>query len=805
MGLMGDLRYAIRALRASRGFTIASVLTMAIGVGATSGIFSIVNAALLRPLPFPDSDRLIALGEYRRDAPKPFRTASLEALRDWQEQSRTIEAFTGWRDWGMSRYDGDKKGVYAAIVTPDFFRVFPARPVLGRLFRTEDDRPGSNRLIVLTESYWRTRWGADRAIVGKTMDLERGDRAIYTIIGVVPRQFEEMTSFEGIKIFALSSIDEDAATGRARRNRQVFARLGKGVSIGQARSEMNVIGARLERQYPDTNRGWATSVEPLVDREVGPMANTVRAFFIAVGLILLIACANVAALQLARVLVRRREFSIRKALGAGRMAVVRAVIVEGGVLSVVGGVAGLLGSRWLVQVVLKTGPAIPRAEGVHFDSSVFLFAFAMSAGAALMLALPGALLIARMDPVHALKEESGQAANSPAQRMRMVFVGGQIALALMLLTGAVAAAETLVAQLTIRPGFDPSGLAWVHVFPPMDKYKKPEQVTGLYRQLIEESRSVPGVVSASAASAVPTCGEGDGAIEFSVEGETVSTGMPMSANYFNAAPGYFKTLGVQTRRGRDFDDGDTKSAPAVAIVNEAFVHRYVPDESDPLKVRIRIKRTGAVVAIVGVVGDFLQQLKPRAVAEPEIYWPYSQSPRWATFLVTRSNAPQAALAAIARRVHAIDPDVHASDPQVVADRIARSGRGPRFLLLLLGLFAGVAALLGATGVYGLVSYTFAQRTREIGVRVALGASSGQILRLVAGSGLAAVAAGSAIGLLGTLALTRVISASLLQIEPVKAGAAFIAWALLVLLGCLASYLPARRALRTNPVNALRSP
>ena len=803
--LLRDVRYAARALRASAGFSIAAVLTIAVGVGATAAIFSIVNAVLLRPLPFPDSDRLVAVGAVRRDAPGRLRTASLEELRDWQRQSQTVAVFAGWRDWGMTRHDGaNMESAYGAIVTPELFQVLPATPVLGRLFRPEDDRPGHNRLILLAHDYWRQRFGSDAGVVGKTMVLEREDKATYTIIGVLPREFGQLPSFEDMKVFALSSIDPDAATGRDLRNRQVFGRLRAGVSIKEARAEMHVIAARLGRQYPDTNGQWDASLEPLIDHEVGPMADTLRAFFAAVGFVLLIACANVAALQLARAMARRREFSIRKALGGSQLAVVRALVVESALLSLIGGVCGLIGARWLVDLVLAAGPAIPRIDALQFDAVVFAFAFGVCIAAGLMLAVPASVLIARLDPAQTLKEESGHVANAPALRARMAFVGGQLALAVMLLAGAVVAGQTFVGQLTLRPGFDPAGVASLQMSVPLDKYPQGPQVAALYARLLEEIRAVPGVRAASAVSAVPLSGEGAEPIEFTTE-EHASGATPVTANSFNVAPGYFRTLNAPLRRGRDFTADDTAGAPGVAIVNETFVRRYLPAGSDPLGAHIRLAGSGDVLNIVGVAGDVLQEFKPRAVAEAEIYWPYTQRPRWAAFLVVRGDGSADVMTAARARMRAVDADLRAGPPQILSERIARSSRGPRFLLLLFGLFAGVAALLSGIGVYGLVSYTFAQRTREIGVRISLGAGPVQVFRLVAASGFTAVMTGSVVGLLSTLALTRLVGSALPQMEPLRPVAVLIAWVLLVVLGWVACYLPARRALRIDPVNALRLP
>lgn len=804
IALMRDLRHATRVFVASPGFSAAAVLTIAVGVGATAAIFAIVNTVLLRPLPFPGADRVVVVGGARVDAPQRMTSVSLEDLRDWQRQSRTIESFAAWRDWGMTRYDDpNEKGVYAAIVTPEIFRVLPVAPVLGRLFRPDDDKPIQNRVILLSYGYWRSRFGGDRGVIGRTMILEREDKAVYTIIGVLPARFNELPSFGAIKVFALSSTDPDAATGRAHRNRRVFARLRGGMSIREARTDLQAIAGRLAVAYPGTNARWTATVRSLVDDQVGPLADTLRTFFAAVACVLLIACANLASLQLARALSRQREFAVRAALGGGGVAIARGVVLESVLLSIAGGAVGLLASQWLVAIVLRTGPTLPRAETVRLDAAVIVFAFATCLVAGLTLAVPASWLIARVDPATALRNESRPTAPKSAVHARMAFVAAQVALAVVLCAGALVAGETLVRQMLVRPGFDPAGLASLQLSASLAKYKTRPQMADLLMRLVEMARTAPGVTSASAVSALPTSGEGREPVEFSVVGGDEASMGHLAANSFNVAPGYFRTMGIPLRRGRDFAPTDTAGAPGVAIVNESFVRRCLPASADPLDTDIRLSRGDDMLKIVGVVADVLQEIKPQFAAEPEIYWPYGQRPRWSTFLVVRSSAPRAAVAAMRVRAGAIDPDLHLGAPRIVSDTISQSARGPRFVLLLFGLFAGVAGLLGAIGVYGLVSYTSEQRIREIGIRISLGAGPRQIFMTVASGGFRAVAAGAIIGTLGAVALMHTSRSMLPQMEALRPGLAIAAAIALTLLGCLACYLPARRALRVDPLEALR--
>lgn len=799
IAFLRDLRHAARALRGSLGFTAAAVATMAVGVAGTAAMFSIVNAVLLAPLPFPGSERLVAVGGVRRDAPADLRGASLNELQDWREQSGALESFAAWRDWGMSRHDGaEGEPVYAAIVTPEIFQLLAVTPQLGRLFRPDEDRPGSNRVVVISDGYWRERFGGDRTIIGRTLVLERGPRAAYTIIGVLPPHVSELPSFEDVELFALSSIDPDAAIGRDIRNRRVLARVRRGAGIEEARADMTVIAARLARQYPDTNADWDIAVRPLIEQEVGPIGGALRALFLAVGFVLVIACANVAALQLARALVRRREFAVRQAIGGSRFDLVRALVAEGLLLSLAGGAAGVMLASWLVDAMLAAGPAIPRVRDVAVSVPVLGLALAACTAAGLAVALPASLLATRLDVVRGLKEESGSLPNVRAYRWRLGFVGAQIAMALALLTGAMLAAQTFMGILTLRPGFDPVNLAMVSVFTPLER--KGAEVAAGYARAIDEIRGIPGVRSASAVSGGPLFG-GPETMELRVDDGSGPTASG-PARYFNVAPGYFRTLGATLRRGRDFTAQDRAGAPAVAIVNEAFARKYVT-APDPIGARVVSARGGGAVTIVGVAGDLLQEFRAAVPPQPEVYFPYAQSPRWATYLVVRADNLEAALPAIRERVRTADPSLRVGSPLLMAERIARSSRAPRFTLLLLGTFSGVAVLLSAIGVYGLVSYSVAQRTREVGVRVSLGAQSGHIIRLFVKSGLVAVAAGSLVGLAGTVAISRLMAAALPQMDELRPGAALFSWTLLVGVAALACYLPARRALRIDPMQALR--
>jgi putative ABC transport system permease protein len=800
IAFLRDLRYGVRALRANPGFALAAAATVAVAVGTTAAMFSIVRPVLLQPLPFVSPSRLVAIETFRLDTPDRTRGASLQELRDWQEQSGTIAAFAGWRDWGMSRHDGAPgESVSGVIVTPEIFTVLPVRPHLGRLFNGEDDAPGRNEIVLLAHDYWLSRFGGDSQVVGRTMELERGPRATYTVVGVLPPVFSEVPSFANAQVFALSSIDPDAARNRNLRNRRIFARLTDGVSIEQARQDMHRIGRQLATQYPDSNGGWDVSVRSLIEEEVGSIGGALRALFAAVGFVLLIACANVAALQLARALSRRHEFAIRLAIGGDRVDLARALVAEGLLIAIAGGAAGSALAAWLVDAILAAGPAIPRASGVRIDHSVLTFTAVICLVSGVLIALPASILTTRGDVSRGLREDDARMPNVQAQRWRMTFVGVQLALALILITGAVLSARTFAAVMAIRPGFEPDNLAMVSVIAPVEK--KGREVAAVYARTIDAIRTLPHVQAVAAASAGPLFG-GVETIDIRVEGYSTSDAKA-SARYFNIETGFFKAMGIVFHAGRDFTADDRADSSPVAIVNDAFARRVLK-EQDPIGARVMLGRDGDMVNIVGVVSDVVEDPRTRTAAGPAIFFPYAQQTRWATYIVVRGDNLAATLPLVAERIRATDSSLRVGSPMVMTDLMTRAARAPRFTMLLLGAFALIALLLSAIGVYGLVSYSTAQRTREIGLRLSLGAGPSDILALLARGGILAILAGSAAGIAGTVALNRLIASALPLMEPLGTASLLVSWAVLVTVAVLACYLPARRALRVDPATALRS-
>ncbi len=798
--LLFELRCAARALVRSPGFTAAALLTFALGIGANTAVFSFVQAILLRPLPFAQPERLVVLYETHRDKDRGMRTAAPRNLEDWRRMSRTIEEFGAWRDWRFTlKTDEGSEGVPAGIASPELFRALRVEVAVGRTFYPDEDRPGRNRVVLLSHAYWQRRFGGDAKIVGSTLRL---DDALFSVVGVLPESFDS-PSLGWIGVWAPQSVDPDLAVeGRWLRNRQVWARLRDGVTLEQARTEMATIAVQLEKEHAD-NRGWTVEVQPLHDAEVGSARPALLVFLGAVGFVLLIACVNVANLLLARGVTRQKETAIRLALGAGRMPLVRLFLAESVLLAVVGGAAGVLLAMWALDVFVALSPqGLPRLEQVHLDSGVLIFAMLLSLFTGVLCGLVPLVQSFRVNLSDALKEGGRSGPGRAGLRLRTVLVVSEIALAFVLLVGAGLLTRTFVNLQRMRLGFDPENVLTLQLFPGTTKYPEARHIRAFYQRVTEELKAIPGVKSVGATSAGPLFG-GRETIEFAVVGqpEPPSGQFPV-ARYHNISPGYFQTLGVPLLRGRDFNERDTDAAPKVVIINKMMAERFWPGGS-PLGQRIRLAESGDTYEIVGVVGD-VQRLRMDARVEPEIYWTYLQNVRWASYFLLRTDSDPAKLISIVRsRLAALDPDQIVSSISIVDTLIARSLRAPRFNMLLVVCFAGVAVLLAAVGIYGVLAYAVTQRTHEIGVRMALGARRRDIFGLVLRQGMRLAALGVVLGAIGGLLVTQGLRALLFGVGAGDATTFAGVALLLAAVTLLACYVPARRAMRVEPVIALR--
>ncbi len=794
MSWINDLRYVLRALRKSPTFTIAAVATLALSIGATTAIFSAVNGILLRPLPFPSANRLVVICE-RHPSVAGFCIGSPPNAADWAAQSRTLAAVGVARGWPfLAKGEHGSETIDGGIATADFFRALGIQPALGRLIAPDD--AGVGHVVVLSHALWQGRFGGDSSLVGRSITL---DNQPYTVVGMLPAGVT-MPELEWVQLWAPLPFDQRLEENRKWRGFGMYGRLAPGATLEQARDELNRIELGLAETHPETNRGWSVDVQDLRTRVVGSVERALLVLLGAVAFVLLIGCANVANLLLARVTHRHRELAVRAALGAGRWASARLILLESLVLAAIGGAVGFFLSFWGLDAFLRFAPAgIPRLDQVGVDGWVFGFAVALSCLTSLLFGAAGLFQAARLSLSDSLRQREG----TPARRrvgLRGALVVAEMALALVLLTGAGLLLKSFTRLASWHPGFEVEHLTTTWLLASQTKYRTGPQVAELFRRAVEEVVSLPGVVSAGAASAGPMFG-GTETGAFRIVGRAVQEGEPPTARWFDVDPNYFATLGVPLLKGRGINASDVAGAPGVALINATMARRYWPGQ-DPLGQQVVMyDRT---MTVVGVVGD-VPPLSPDQPAVPEIYWPNRQVPRWATYVILRTASDPAGLAQAARRrLQELDPDLSVPEFQTLEAQFARKLVYPRFVTLLMAAFAGIALALAAVGVYGVIAYGVARRSREIGIQVALGAARGQILRQVVAQGMTLALAGVVIGVLGSLALTPVLRSLLAGVEPGDPLTLLGVAVVLALVALVASYLPARRASGVSPLEALRA-
>jgi putative ABC transport system permease protein len=799
--LSRDIRIGVRSLLKRPAFVVVAVLTLALGLGANTAIFSFVNALLLRPLPFSAPDRLVVLSEINPEKRRNLPTASPRNIEDWQRQSQTIEQFGAWRDWHFRvSTTAGPLAASSAISSPELFQVLDIKPLRGRLLLSEENQAGRDHVVVITNGCWQTHFGGAENVVGQTVLL---DKEPFTIVGILPPNFEAL-NLGAFEIWAPLSVDPDQALGRHAKNRRVYARTKEHVSLDAVQSEMTAIASRLAQEYPSENGGWTIKVNSLQRDEVGDFRTSILLFLGAVGIVLLIACINVSNLFLARALARRKEFAIRVALGAGRFQLLRQLLIESVLLSLVGGVAGLLLAIWLKDLFIAISPTVlPHAQDVKIDGTVLGFTFLLALVTGILFGLIPGLQSSAVNLVSELKDAPGVFQARSALRLRSVLVVSQVALAVALLIGAGLLGQTLLRLLKHDPGFTTEKLVAASVFPPMDKYKTRQQVVSLYEQIAEEIKSMPGVESVGYVSAGPQFG-GFETTDLLPEGEAPSrAGDYPQAVYFNTSRNYFSTMDIPLLRGRDFSASDNAAAPPVAIINQTMAQRFWPNQNALGKRMARV-RDKSSVEIIGIVGD-IERYGLGETVQPEIYFPYSQDARWATFFVVRtSTAASTFREALKSRLANIDSEVRLSRTSSMNDLITSSLKQPRFNLVLVGIFATTALLLAAVGIYGVMSYLVEQQTREIGIRSALGAKRSDIFRLVIGRGVWMALIGIVLGIGASIGLTRFLAGLLYGVTALDPMTFIGISVLLLIVAVLACYIPAARAMKVDPLVALRS-
>jgi putative ABC transport system permease protein len=795
--LLQDLRYGLRMLAKNPGFTAVAVMTLALGIGANTAIFSVVNAVLLRPLGYRDPDTLVRLWENDTHGNLgPYFSVSVPNFVDWRQQNQVFENMGAFASVPFALTGGGgPEQIQGAFVTTSVLQLLGVGPTLGRAFLPQEDQPGKDREVILSYGLWQRRFGDDRTAIGKSLTL---DGNIYAVVGVMPRDFDFPPNSE-TRVWVPMAFSPGMLQQRAAHIVNVVARLKQGVTLRQARSGMETIALRLEQEYPDSNKGWRATILPLHDAVVRDVRPALLVLLSAVGLVLLTACANIANLFLARVAARQREIAIRTALGAGGIRLIRQLLTESMLIATAGGALGLLFALWGVEGLLALKPQeMPVIGTVNFDWRVWTFASTATFACAVFFGLAPIGQGLGKDLSKILKEGGRSlTVGIGSQNLRHGLVVAEFALALVLLVGAGLLIQSLLRLQHVNPGFNPHNLLTAEISLPESKYREPYQQAGFFDELLQRLENSPGVRSAGAFNA-------DNVVDFTIEGRTPSKrGEQITGKVRWATQEYFQTMRIPLLRGRVFTERDNDRAPKVIIINQTTARRYFGND-DPIGKRMVIG-WGAPVwrEIIGVVGD----VKYGGLGEEagdEFYIPVAQTPlSWMTVVVRTSGEPLAFAPSLRKCVWSLDKDLPLSNMKTMGQRLGESVAQPRFRTTLLGIFAGFALLLAGIGIYGVASYWVAQRYHDFGIRMALGAQSRDVLRLVLGQALKLLAAGATLGLVASLALTRMLSGLLYEVHPTDT-LTFLGVA--ILLGCvamLASYIPARRATKVDPIVALR--
>jgi putative ABC transport system permease protein len=799
--LWQDLRYSSRMLLKRPGFALVAVITLALGIGANTAIFSVVNAVLLRPLPYADANRLVWLSEQHEEIPS--RWISYPNFLDWQSRSQSFEAMATIRGWQMILTgSGDAQAVSARMVTADYFRVMRVQPALGRGFTPEEDRFGALRVTVLSQPFWQTQFGGDPGMVGKTITL---DNQPFTVIGVMPPAFQHQGP---PALWVLTEQVAEPGSGWFMRDNRmagfVVARLNPGVTMAQARTEMKSVEEQLIREYPMTNGGNTIRLVSLQESMVGDARRSLLLLFAAVGLVLLIACANVANLLLAHAATRQKEFAIRAALGARRWRVLRQLLTESVLLAVAGGGLGLLLAAWGVDLLVQFAPTdLPRMAGIGIDWRVLGFTLALSLLTGITFGLAPAWQSMKTDLHQTLKEGGRTASDARGGRLRNAFVIAEVALAVVLLIGAGLLIKSLARLFAADPGFDARNVVTVQLLP-REAYPGREQLMQFHAQLLERIHALPGVESACVVNELPgfePAWQNDINPEINGEYQKINPGELINVDWGIVTNDYFRTMHIPIKQGRDFTPQEVAGGSPVMLVDEHLARQFWPP-GEAIGKHIKYD-SRTPIEIIGVVGD-VRNYGSEAMGRIKIYTPFGRSPLPRSTLAVRSAGvdPLSLVAAIKNDVQAIHANVPLADIATLESQLARQVAPRRFNTWLLGLFAAVALLLAAVGIYSVMSYTVTQRTRELGIRIALGAQTPDVYRLMIGQSLRLVLTGLALGVFASLALTRWLQSLLFGVSATDPLTFTLMAALLVVVALVAGYLPARRATRVDPMIAL---
>jgi putative ABC transport system permease protein len=797
------------------GFTAVAIIALALGIGANSAIFSVVNAVLLRPLPYERPERLVMLWENNPALQLGFDLLPVSAANftEWRGRGQSFEEVSAFDSVSFNLTGADTPDqIGGARVSANFFKLLGVQPERGRAFLPEEDQPGNNRVIVISHSLWENRFGSDPNIIGRTMTLNDTG---YTVVGIMPKDFgfpkaTDLPSYfqlpPQIELWAPLALTREIINSRGNHNYAVMARLKPGVTLEQAQSEMTAIASGLEQQSP-FNAGWGVTIVPLHEQAVGSLRLVLLVLAGAVGFVLLIACANIANLLLARAASRQKEIAIRTALGASRSRIVRQLLTESVLLALAGGTLGILLTLWGIDLLLALSPAnLPRIKEVNIDAWVLGFTLAVSLATGIAFGLAPALQVSKANLNEFLKDGArGSTSGIRAHRVRNLLVMSEVALTLVLLICAGLLARSFIRLMSVDAGFNPRNVITMRVNLPQNKYPERRDQTAFFKQVISRVETLPGVQTVGAVSHLPLSGAEESG-NFSIEGRPpVDPKESPIVNLRAISPGYFQAMEIPLLKGRDFTEQDNDQSPYVAIISESLARRFFPDE-DPIGQRVKRGSASSTLpwaTIVGIVAD-IKHSALDAEPKPHLYFSYLQNPfPYLTLVVRSATSPEGLAAALRSEVWAVDKDQPVTAITTMERYLSEAMATRRFNMILLGVFAIVALVLAAVGIYGVISYSVTQRTHEIGVRMALGASSGDVMRLIVGQAMTLAAAGVAAGLVAAFALTRVMESLLFGVSSHDV-ITFIAIPLVLGAVALAACLvPARRATKVDPMVALR--
>jgi putative ABC transport system permease protein len=805
--LLQDLRYGMRMLLKEPGFTVVAVITLALGIGASTAIFSVVNAVLLSSLPYREADRLVIVWETRRDRNRLENVINLGNFFDWKEQNSVFEDMGAFFDTSfVLTGDREPEEVPSQIATPNLFSLLGVNAILGRTFNPDDGKPGQPRPVLLSYGLWQRRFGGDSKVIGRKLIINGQDA---TIVGVMPANFTwhikkgSMTR-KSAEMWSPWQVAEEL---RQRRGRfaSAVARLKPGVTRAQAQAEMNTIGARLEQQFNDFNANWGVNVVPLRTQFTGEIRLALLILLGAVGFVLLIACANVANLLLARAAARQKEVAVRAAMGAGRGRIIRQLLTESVLLASLGGVAGLLLAYWGTNVLVSLSPPeLLDLPAVKINTLVFVFALAVSLLTGIIFGLAPAIESTRLNLNESLKEGGKNVGGTGGHRLRNSLVIAEIALALALLIGAGLLIRSFNRLQSVDPGFNANQLLTMRVSLPNLRYGDDRKRIDFIKQAVERMQTLPGVEAAGAINFLPFAGPHAGTL-VEIEGRAkLPPGQGLTTGVCVTDANYFRAIQIPLKRGRLFTEQEANEMRHVVLINDAFARKHFPNE-DPLgkRVTIHMKNENVPSEIIGVVGDS-KHMGLESEIEPMSYWPHPELAYSFMTFVIRTQGDASSIAPSARNViQTLDPEQPVADVRTMESLLSKSVAKARFNTLLLTVFACVALVLAAVGIYGVMAYSVSHRTHEIGIRMALGAQTRDVLRLVIRRGMILALAGVAIGLIASLLLTRLMKTLLFGVNPTDPLTFVVIALLLTSVALLACYIPARRAARVDPIKALR--